>query len=102
MPEGRDRSFAAKVACFNAGYEQLQGLEYDVIGNLDADITFDEGYFEFLIDKFMQNIGLGVIGTPFVEGAGHYATDLRALNTFPVPASYSGASVLKKLGVICR
>jgi glycosyltransferase involved in cell wall biosynthesis len=72
MPEHRDRQFAAKVHCFNAGYEKIRGLDYDIIGNLDADISFDNGYFEFLMKKFAEDPGLGVAGTPFVEGGKHY------------------------------
>lgn len=67
MPEHRDRQFAAKVHCFNAGYEKVRGLEYDVIGNLDADISFEEAYFAFLLSRFSENPRLGVAGTPFVE-----------------------------------
>jgi hypothetical protein len=72
MPEQRDRSFAAKVHCFNAGLKALEGLEFDVIGNLDADISFDPDYFEFLMAKFAENPRLGVGGTPFVERGRHY------------------------------
>lgn len=69
MPERRDRQFAAKVNCFNAGYAKLKDhqYQYDVIGNLDADISFDVDYFEFLLEKFRQIPELGVAGTPFVE-----------------------------------
>ena len=69
MPEHRDRQFAAKANCFNAGYARLKDLDYDVIGNLDADITFDPDYCEFLMSKFASTPGLGVAGTPFVEDA---------------------------------
>jgi len=72
MPEKRDRSFAAKVNCFNAGYEKVKMMQYDIIGNLDADITFAPGYFEYLIGKFEATPELGVAGTPFVEGDEHY------------------------------
>ena len=72
MPEHRDRQFAAKVQCFNAGYEKLQELDFHIIGNLDADISFDQDYFKFLIDKFAENSRLGVAGTPFVEDGKHY------------------------------
>lgn len=72
MPETRDRHFAAKAQCFNAGYQRLTGFTYEVIGNLDADITFEEDYFEFLLGKFTEDPRLGVAGTPFVEGAGSY------------------------------
>jgi glycosyltransferase involved in cell wall biosynthesis len=67
MPDRRDRSFAAKASSFNAGYEKLKGLAFDLIGNLDADITFEPDYFEFLLGKFASFDGLGVAGTPFVE-----------------------------------
>ena len=72
MPERKDRHFAAKVNCFNAGREKLTGVPYDIIGNLYADISFDDRYFEFLLDKFVEDFGLGVAGTPFVEEGKHY------------------------------
>lgn len=62
-----ERQFAAKVNCFNAGYQRLKGLEYDIVGNMDADISFDRDYIEFLLNKFSQIPNLGVAGTPFVE-----------------------------------
>jgi poly-beta-1,6-N-acetyl-D-glucosamine synthase len=67
MPEHRDRQFAAKAHCFNAGCEKFKGMTFDVIGNLDADITFEPGYIEFLLNKFAENPELGVAGTPFSE-----------------------------------
>lgn len=72
MPEHRDRQFAAKVQAFNAGFNQIGNTEYDIIGNLDADISFDEDYFEFLMEKFAGDQKLGVAGTPFVEEGSHY------------------------------
>ncbi len=67
MPDHRDRQFAAKAHCFNAGYARLARVEYDFIGNLDADITFGPDYFAFLLGKFAALPELGVAGTPFVE-----------------------------------
>ena len=72
LPERRDRHFAAKVQCFSAGYETLRDEDYDIIGNLDADITFEVDYFEFLLGKFAADPKLGVAGTPFVEGTTCY------------------------------
>jgi biofilm PGA synthesis N-glycosyltransferase PgaC len=72
MPERRDRHFAAKVQCFNAGLDKLRGENFDVIGNLDADITMGEDYFQFLLAKFAASPKLGVAGTPFVEGTNSY------------------------------
>lgn len=67
MPEHRDRQFAAKANAFNAGFQRLKGLRFDLVGNLDADITFDPEYFEFLLGRFAANPRLGVAGTPYVE-----------------------------------
>lgn len=67
MPEHRDRTFAAKVACVNAGYEKVKEIPYDIIAILDADITFEPDYFEYLLTQFNNNPKLGVAGTPFVE-----------------------------------
>lgn len=75
LPEHRDRSFAAKARVFNAGYEKLRERSFDVIGNLDADITFEPDYFELLIAKFEQNPRLGVAGTHYVEGNFHSYND---------------------------
>ncbi len=70
MPEHRDRQFAAKVQCINAGYERVKGIEYEIIGCLDADISFEKDYLEFLLGKFVEMPELGVAGTPFVEESG--------------------------------
>jgi len=67
-----ERHFASKVHSFNRGYEKVKGSKYDIIGNLDADISFEKDYFEFLLGKFMESPQLGVAGTPFVEDGKHY------------------------------
>jgi poly-beta-1,6-N-acetyl-D-glucosamine synthase len=72
LPVRVERHFAGKVHAFNAGYEKVKGLEYKIIGSLDADISFDPEYFEFLLEKFIQNPELGVAGTPFREGTSQY------------------------------
>jgi poly-beta-1,6-N-acetyl-D-glucosamine synthase len=68
MPERRERSFAGKANAVNAGRGRLGELSYRVIGNLDADVSFDPDYFEFLMNKFAENSRLGVAGTAFQEG----------------------------------
>ena len=67
MPEARERSFSGKALAFNAGYARVRDLRYDVIGSLDADISFDEEYFSFLLGKLAADPSLGVVGTPFRE-----------------------------------
>ena len=69
MPEHRDRSFAAKAVCFNTGFDRLKSMSFDLIGNLDADITFAPDYYEFLVGRFAEMPELGVAGTPFIEDA---------------------------------
>lgn len=69
MPERRERHFAGKVHAFNAGHARIRGLEYEAIGSLDADISFDADYFPFLIRKLAENPALGLVGTPFREDA---------------------------------
>ena len=66
--ERGERHFAGKARAFTAGYARVKELEFEVIGNLDADISFDEDYFEFLMSKFAENPRLGVAGTPYREG----------------------------------
>jgi poly-beta-1,6-N-acetyl-D-glucosamine synthase len=67
LPERSERNFASKVFVFNAGYERLKSMPYDIIGNLDADLSFEDDYFEYLLDQFAQCLDLGVAGTPFIE-----------------------------------
>src|ERR1700741_2011618 len=43
-PQRGDRSFAGKVQAFNAGLERVSSLQFDVIGNLDGDLSFDADY----------------------------------------------------------
>ncbi|HVT93854.1 MAG TPA: glycosyltransferase family A protein [Bryobacteraceae bacterium] len=75
MPQRRDRSFAAKVQAFNAGLERVKDLHCEVIGNLDADISFDRDHFEFLLEKFSDDPRLGVAGTVFTEDGYNSAKD---------------------------
>src|SRR2546426_5936164 len=66
-PPRLDRSFAGKAEAFNAGFQRLQSIQVELIGNLDADISFDSDYFEFLIGKFLECPRLGVAGTAMRE-----------------------------------
>lgn len=72
LREHENRDFAAKVEAFNAGFRELVDLDFDIVGNLDADITFGPDYFEYLLGQFSRHPHLGVAGTPFVEDGTHY------------------------------
>jgi poly-beta-1,6-N-acetyl-D-glucosamine synthase len=76
MPQRRRRDFAGKVHAFNAGYERVKNLQYDAIGSMDADISFDSDYFSFLLGKLAEDPSLGLVGTPFENGS-HKTYDYR-------------------------
>jgi len=67
LPVRKERNFAAKVYAFRAGQERLAGIDFKIIGNLDADVTLDPQHFEFLMSKFEEDPDLGVAGTIFKE-----------------------------------
>jgi biofilm PGA synthesis N-glycosyltransferase PgaC len=71
LPVRKERHFAAKVYAFNAGQERVKGLAYEVIGNVDADTSFDPDHFEFLMNEFQKDPRLGVAGTIFREQDGY-------------------------------
>jgi glycosyltransferase involved in cell wall biosynthesis len=67
MPERDERHFGGKVNAFNAGLARVGNLAYNVIGNVDGDVSFEPDYIEYLLGKFAQNPRLGVAGTNYVE-----------------------------------
>ena len=102
MPEHPDRQFAAKVNCFNAGYEKVKELDYDIIGNLDADISFDQDYFEFLMANLPKTQSLVSQGHRLLKMEIITTTGLQILSMSQEPANCSGENVLKKLGDMFR
>ncbi len=72
MPERKERHFAGKVMAFNAGYERVKPLHPDIVGNLDADVSFEPDHFEYLIRQFAADPAVGVGGSPFREGTQQY------------------------------
>lgn len=65
--KNNSRHFASKVFAFNRGLEEIKTTDYDLIGNLDGDISFDSDFFSILIEKFEKDAQLGVAGAPFIE-----------------------------------
>ncbi len=72
MPERTERHFAGKVHAFNAGYDRIRNLDFDVVGNLDADTSFEPDHFEFLLGRMHDHPELGVAGAPFREDGFQY------------------------------
>jgi poly-beta-1,6-N-acetyl-D-glucosamine synthase len=73
-PSRVDRNFAGKVHAVNAGLKAVTELQFDVLGNLDADVSFAPDYMAFLLQKFVEDPRLGVAGTPFTQPGGYDST----------------------------
>lgn len=57
-----NRNFGNKVHAFNQGLELARHFQYDFIGNLDADISFERDYFQRLLAEFQKDPVLGLAG----------------------------------------
>jgi glycosyltransferase involved in cell wall biosynthesis len=74
-PARQDRNFAGKADAVNSGFEiARRETVFDIIGNLDADISFESDYMAFLLEQFVQDPHLGVAGTPFTQDGGYDST----------------------------
>lgn len=54
--------FNKKANAFNTGVASIEDVNFDFIGNLDADISFDPDYFENLLRAFERDPQLGITG----------------------------------------
>lgn len=62
LPTNTGRSTGSKVRAIRAGLVELEGLRYDFIGNLDADVTMESCYFRELLSRMAQDEHLGICG----------------------------------------
>ncbi len=62
VQEEHARNFAAQVLAINLGCKSLQNLDYQLIANLDSDITLEPTYYQRLIEKFDSDPTLGLAG----------------------------------------
>lgn len=67
MPARKERNFAGKVLAFNTGYDRVRELPYLYLACMDADISFEADYFEYLLNQAGSDSKLGVVGTAFQE-----------------------------------
>lgn len=63
-----DRHFGGKADAVNAGLKYIEPLNFNIVGNLDADVSFEPDFMEFLMQQFARDPQLGVAGTPYLEG----------------------------------
>jgi biofilm PGA synthesis N-glycosyltransferase PgaC len=57
-----ERSFASKSKAVAYAYEALRPLDFDYVGNLDADIELLPDYYESILTKMEANPKLGLAG----------------------------------------
>ena len=62
IQEKHERNFGAQVVAIKRGFEQLHDVDYEFIGNLDADLTFEPDYHSKLMQKFEEDPKLGIAG----------------------------------------
>ncbi len=74
QPQRPERSFAAKARAVNAALERMRAVRFEIVGNLDADVSFEADYMAFLLQKFAEDPAMGVAGTPFTQGGGYDST----------------------------
>jgi glycosyltransferase involved in cell wall biosynthesis len=53
-------SFQSKVVALHKGANLLEGVAYDFIGNIDADLSVEPFYFEHLLNHFQEDPRLGL------------------------------------------
>lgn len=70
IDEDHPRNFAAQVHAINAGLDRLEGIDYDFIGNIDADVSFEPTYFSDLLNVFASDQKLGLAGGSIFEMQG--------------------------------
>jgi len=71
------RSFGSKVIALRKGSKLLEDVDYEFIGNIDADLSLGPCYFEGLISHFRRDPSMGVVGGFVYEESGGEYRSLR-------------------------
>jgi glycosyltransferase involved in cell wall biosynthesis len=79
------RNFAAQVNAINMGFAAASDVEFDYIGNLDSDVSFESTYFARLLEKFRDDPQLGLAGGFICEDRGGVFRPRRTNNLRSVP-----------------
>jgi glycosyltransferase involved in cell wall biosynthesis len=98
-PDRPDRSFSGKALAVNAALERIASLQFDVVGNLDADVSFQPDYMAFVMAKFAADPELGVAGTPFTEeGYDSYKDSFEGQNYVAGPCQLFRYACFREIG----
>lgn len=57
-----ERSFGNKAMAFNLGMQHVKGMDYEFIGNLDADIVLEPDYYSNILQIFANDLKVGICG----------------------------------------
>ena len=79
------RNFRSQVDAINCGYESLTGLDYEYIGNLDADVSFSPTYYTILLERLAKRPHLGLAGGCIYEESEGTFIPRRGNSTSSVP-----------------
>ncbi len=87
------RNFGAKGKALQYGAQIIEGLDYEFIGNVDADVSLEPFYFEILLRNFELDPGLGLAGGFLYEDCrGKY----RCLRINDVHNVFHGAQLVRR------
>jgi glycosyltransferase involved in cell wall biosynthesis len=99
IDEAEERNFSGKARAVAAGYAALRNLEFDFIGNLDADVAFKPDFYEKVLAEFARNPRLGVGGARMmVEIDGRLVAQLYQPHNTPGPIQFFRREVFEAVG----
>lgn len=81
------RDFASKVFAINYGLKEIDLNEYDFVGILDADVSFEPDYYFSLLEEFQRRPKLGIAGGTYFD-----VYDGKKNRVYPSPFSVRGAT----------
>ena len=70
LPPNKERNFSSKVNALNMALKKFEGMKFNFIGNLDADVTLDKSYYEDVFRTFQSNPKLGIAGGIILDCVG--------------------------------
>ena len=102
-PRDPERNFARKVMAFNRGLAEVQNIDFDFIGNVDADMSFEPPYFGNILQEFEKDPKLGISGgIVYTKFTNKFATYDHTLDSVGERCSFSGGRASPTLAVTCR
>jgi poly-beta-1,6-N-acetyl-D-glucosamine synthase len=98
IEDNEEAGFARVVRNTETGISKLAEDDYGFIGLLDADVTFQNNYFELLINKFANNPNLGLAGGVVIDVGLPRDVFPRNLNDVPGAVQFFRRTCFDSLG----